>query len=122
MAGGEPLEGETGAGLAASSEEGGDSTERQSVPSEIGDVSFPVSVRGYDRGAVDAYVNRVQEWVADLELTRSPEAAVRHALERVGEQTKGVLERAGETAEQITGAARQAADEGIARATGEAED
>jgi DivIVA domain-containing protein len=122
MASGEPLEGEAGGGLAASSEEGGDSTERQSVPSEIGEVSFPVSVRGYDRGAVDAYVNRVQAFVAELELTRSPEAAVTHALERVGEQTKGILERAGETAEQITGAARQAADEGIARATGEAED
>jgi len=123
MVSGEPLEpGQTGGGLAASPEEGGDSTERRSVPSEIGDVSFPVSVRGYDRKAVDAYVHRAQDLVAELELTRSPEAAVKHALERVGEQTKGILERVGETAEQITVVARQAAEENTARATGEADD
>jgi DivIVA domain-containing protein len=118
MASGES-EDQTGGGLAASPEEGG-STERQSVPSEIGDVSFPVSVRGYDRRAVDAYVNRVWDVVAELKLTGSPEAAVKHALERVGEQTKGILERAGETAEQITGAARAAAEERTARAGAEA--
>jgi DivIVA domain-containing protein len=123
MVGGEPVEPvQTGGGLAVSPEEGGDSTERRSVPSEIGDISFPVSVRGYDRRAVDAYVHRVRDLFAELELTRSPEAAVKHALERVGEQTKGVLERAGETAEQITVAARQAAEESTARATGEADD
>jgi DivIVA domain-containing protein len=121
---GEPPEpaGTDSGGRPASPEEGGDSTERRGVPREIGDVSFPVSVRGYDRGAVDAYVNRVQHLVAELEVTRSPEAAVKHALEQVGEQTKGILEQAGETAEQITVAARQDAEESTARATHEAED
>jgi DivIVA domain-containing protein len=121
---GEPREpGQTGSGgPPASPEEGGDSSERGSAPREIGDVSFPVSVRGYDRGAVDAYVSRVQHLVAELELTRSPEAAVKHALEQVGEQTKGILEQAGETAEQITVAARHDAEESTARATHEAED
>jgi DivIVA domain-containing protein len=120
---GEPVEpGQTGAGPAASPEEGGDASERRSVPSEIGDVSFALSLRGYDRGAVDAYVNRVQDLVAKLELTRAPEAAVKHALERVGEQTKGILERAGETAEEITVAARQEAEESTAHAKGEADD
>jgi DivIVA domain-containing protein len=109
-------------GPPASLEEGGDSSERRSAPREIGDVSFPVSVRGYDRGAVDAYVNRVQHLVAELEVTRSPEAAVKHALEQVGEQTKGLLEQAGETAEQITVTARQDAEESTARAKHEAED
>jgi DivIVA domain-containing protein len=120
---GERLEpGQTGGGLAASPEEGGDSTERRSVPSEVGEVAFALSLRGYDRGAVDAYVDRVQHLVAELELTRAPEAAVKHALERVGDQTKGILERAGETAEQVTIAARQEAEESTARAKGEAED
>jgi len=121
---GEPPEpAQTGSGgPPASPEEGGDSTERRSVPSEIGDVSFPVSVRGYDRGAVDAYVSRVQNLVAELEVTRSPEAAVKQALEQVGEQTKGILERVGETAEQITVAARQDAEESTAAAKQEAED
>ena len=124
MVSGEPRDlGQTdGGGSPASSEEGGDSTERRDVPREIGDVSFPVSVRGYDRGTVDAYVSRVQHLVAELEVTRSPEAAVKQALERVGEQTKGMLERVGETAEQITGAARQDAEETTAAAKQEAED
>ena len=117
----EPAQTDSG-GPPASPEEGGDSTERRSVPREIGDVSFPVSVRGYDRGAVDAYVSRVQNLVAELEVTRSPEAAVKQALEQVGEQTKGILERVGETAEQITVAARQKAEESTARAKHEAED
>lgn len=121
MAGGEPPEGQTDGEVAAVPEESG-STERQRVPSEIGDVSFPVSVRGYDRRAVDAFVIRVREVVAELKLTRSPEAAVKQALERVGEQTKGILERAGETAERLAGDARQAAEESIASATAEAED
>jgi DivIVA domain-containing protein len=119
---GEPSEpGQTGS-PAVSPEEDGDSTERGNVPSEIGDVSFPVSVRGYDRRAVDAYVDRVQRLVAELELTRSPETAVKHALERVGEQTKAILEQAGETVEQISVAARQEAEERTTRARGEADD
>ena len=124
MVSGEPLDpGQTDSGGSpASPEESGDSTERRGVPREIGDVSFAVSVRGYDRGAVDAYVSRVQHLVAELEVTRSPEAAVKQALERVGEQTKGILERVGETAEQITVAARQDAEESTAAAKQEAED
>jgi DivIVA domain-containing protein len=117
----EPARTDSG-GPPASPEEDGDSTERRGVPREIGDVSFPVSVRGYDRGAVDAYVSRVQHMVAELELTRSPEAAVKHALEQVGEQTKGILEQAGQTAEQVTLAARQDAEASAARAKHQAEE
>jgi DivIVA domain-containing protein len=108
-------------GSSASTDESGSLTQHRPVASEIGDVSFPGSVRGYDRAAVDAYVSRVQNLVAELEVTRSPESAVKHALEQVGEQTKGVLEQAGETAEQITAAAREKADDSIARANQEAE-
>jgi DivIVA domain-containing protein len=106
----------------AAPDESEELAERASVPAEIRDVSFPLSVRGYDRSAVDAYVKRVQDVVAELAVTRSPEAAVRHALANVGEQTKGILERAGETAEQITVAARQEAEESTVRARREAEE
>jgi DivIVA domain-containing protein len=105
-----------------SPDQGGVSTELRPVPAEIRDVSFSVSVRGYERAAVDAYVSRVQHLIAELEVTRSPEAAVRHALEQVGEQTRGILERAGETVQEITVAARREAEERIARAKGEAEE
>jgi hypothetical protein len=67
---------------------------------------FPVALRGYDRVAVDAYVKQTSRLVAELQATRSPEAAVRRALERVGEQISGILQRAHETAEEITAQSR----------------
>jgi DivIVA domain-containing protein len=73
--------------------------ERRRVPAAIRNVSFPVSVRGYDRRAVDIYVARVNRLIAELEATRSPEAAVRHALEQAEERTRGILQGARETAE-----------------------
>jgi DivIVA domain-containing protein len=102
--------------------ESGTSHEGRETASELGEVSFPLSVRGYDRAAVDAYVTRVQQLIAGLELTRSPQAAVTQALEQVGEQTKGILAQAGETAERISAAARQEAEESGARAQREADE
>jgi DivIVA domain-containing protein len=91
-------------------------------PNALEDVAFPVSMRGYDREAVDSYLSRVREVVAQLEASRSPEAAVKDALEKVGEQTKIVLESAGQSAEEITAAARREADETTVRAQSEAEE
>ncbi|HEX7256121.1 MAG TPA: DivIVA domain-containing protein [Gaiellaceae bacterium] len=90
------------------------------TPKEIRDVSFPGSVRGYDRAAVDAYVRRVNRVIAELEMASSPKAAVRHALEQVGEQTSGILQRAREAAEEITASARQEAEAATALAKAEA--
>jgi DivIVA domain-containing protein len=117
----EPAEEASGEAL-PSPAPGEEAIERRNVTEEIGDASFSVSVRGYDRGAVDAYVSRVQALIAELEQTRSPEAAVKHALEQVGEQTKGVLEQAGQTAEEIIAAARHDAQENIAGAKREADE
>jgi DivIVA domain-containing protein len=93
---------------------------RHHVPAEIRNVSFPGSVRGYDRDAVDAYVRQVNRVIAELEVSRSPEAAVRHALDRVGKQTIAVLQEARESADKLMAAAREEAEEGIARAKAEA--
>jgi DivIVA domain-containing protein len=101
----------------------GDSAEREVelvVPEDIRNVSFPGSVRGYDRSAVDAYVTRVNRVIAELEVSSSPRAAVRHALEQVGEQTSGILQRAREAAEEITTSARNEADETTDHAKAEA--
>ena len=92
------------------------------APKDIRNVSFPSSVRGYDRSAVDGYVERVNQVIAELEMRSSPRAAVRHALEQVGEQTTGILQRARETAEEITASARREAEEATARAKAEAAD
>jgi len=48
---------------------------------EIGERSFPVVMRGYDRAAVDAFVQEVRELVADLESRQSQETVVQRALE-----------------------------------------
>ena len=94
---------------------------RDEVPAEIRNVSFPIAVRGYDRRAVDDYVKQVNRLIAELEVSRSPQAAVRHALDRVGQQTSEILKRAGETAEEIVADARTEADETIASAQSDAE-
>ena len=87
---------------------------------EVAEVSFPVVLRGYDRLAVDAYVRKTSQLVAELQATRSPEAAVRRALARVGEEVAGILQRAHETAEQITAQSRVEAEERLETARGEA--
>jgi cell division initiation protein len=82
---------------------------------------FPIGLRGYDRGAVDAYVARVSQLVAELEATRVPEAAIRRALERVGEETSGILKRAHETAHELAARSRIEAEDRLERAREEAE-
>jgi DivIVA domain-containing protein len=103
-------------------ESGGVPQLRTRVPAAIRNVSFPGAARGYERRAVDAYVNQVNRLIAELEVGRSPDAAVKHALDRVGEQTKALLQQARETAEEITASAREEAEAEVTRAKAEAED
>ena len=84
------------------------------------EVEFPMALRGYDRLAVDAYVKRTTQLVAELQTTRSPEAAVRRALERVGEEVSGILQRAHEAAAQITTQSRSEAEDRLETARQEA--
>ena len=93
---------------------------RAHVPADLLDVSFPVSVRGYERRAVDAYVERVNRVIAELKVRGSPPAAVRHALDQAGEKVQGLLGAAREAAEEITASARREAEESLARAKAEA--
>jgi DivIVA domain-containing protein len=85
-------------------------------PLALVEAEFPTAMRGYDRHAVDDYVGQITRLVAELHATRSPEAAVRRALERVGDQISGVLQRAHETAEQITAQSRMEAEDRLERA------
>src|SRR5436305_8481456 len=87
---------------------------------DVADVEFPIALRGYDRLAVDAYVKRTSQLVAELEATRSPEAAIRRALERVGEEVSGILQRAHEAAAQITAQSRSEAEDRLESARQEA--
>ncbi len=90
-----------------SEERGGFAELRARVPAAIRDVPFPSAARGYERRAVASYVNQVNRLIAELEVGRSPQAAVRRALDRVGEQAKALLQQARETAEEITASARE---------------
>jgi cell division septum initiation protein DivIVA len=117
-----PNEGTEESKLGPSLEQGESLAEmRARVPAAIRDVDFPSAGRGYERRAVDSYVNQVNRLIAELEVGRSPQAAVRHALDRVGEQTKGLLEEARAAAEKITAGAREEAKDEIASARAEAE-
>jgi DivIVA domain-containing protein len=89
-------------------------------PMAIVNAEFPTTLRGYDRVAVDEYVEQTSQLVAEMQATRSPEAAVRRALERVGEQITGILQRAHETAEQITSQSRSEAEDRLEQARVEA--
>jgi DivIVA domain-containing protein len=83
-------------------------------------VEFPTALRGYDRIAVDAYVQKTSQLVAEMQATRSPESAVRRALARVGEEVSGILQRAHETAAQITAQSRSEAEDRLEAARHEA--
>jgi uncharacterized protein with HEPN domain len=67
-------------------------------------------------------VQQTSQLVAELQATRSPEAAVRRALERVGEQISGILQRAHETAEEITAQSRREAEDRLEKARLEADE
>lgn len=88
--------------------------------SVVTDADFPIVLRGYDRLAVDAYVEKTSQLVAELQATRSPEAAVRRAIERVGEQISGILTRAHQTAAEITTQSRREAEDRLEIARQEA--
>src|SRR5437763_4077916 len=94
---------------------------RSRMIKEARETEFPIALRGYDRTAVDRYVTEVTRLIAELELTSSPESAVRRALEEVSEETRGLLERAHQTAEEITARSRVKADDRVKQAEAEAQ-
>ena len=88
---------------------------------EIRERTFPVAVRGYDRQAVDAFVEEMARLVGELEGLQSRESVIQRALDQVGEETAGILQRAHETADEIAARSRAQAEGRIARADREAE-
>lgn len=94
--------------------------ERERMHDDIRDVDFPIVMRGYDRAAVDRYVKQVNNLIAELETSASPEAVIKHALEEVSEETRGILESAHESADAIASRSRAAADDRLQQAQREA--
>jgi uncharacterized protein YoxC len=96
--------------------------DRSRLIKEARETDFPIALRGYERNAVDRYVVEVSRLITELEMTASPESAVRHALEEVSEETRGLLERAHQTAEDITARSRARADDRLRQVEAEAEE
>jgi cell division initiation protein len=94
---------------------------RRSALDRVQQTNFPVVMRGYDRQAVDRYVADLAQLVAELEATQTREGVVQRALDEIGEQTSGILQRAHETAEEIAARSRSQAEGRIQRAEREAE-
>jgi DivIVA domain-containing protein len=90
--------------------------DHQRLIAELVDPVFPVGLRGYDRIAVDDYLARVRAALAELETSRSPDAAVRQALDAVGEETKAILQRAQQSADHLTARQREQSDAMVAEA------
>jgi DivIVA domain-containing protein len=85
------------------------------------DVTFPSSVRGYDRRAVDEFLEELRNMVAELEAHQTREGVVQKALDELGEETAGILQRAHETADEIAARSRAQADGRLQRAEREAD-
>jgi DivIVA domain-containing protein len=96
--------------------------DRERILKDARNVEFPVALRGYDRTAVDRYVERMSRLITELEMSSSPEAAVRHALDEVSEETRDILQRAHQTAEEITARSRSKADDRLQQAERESEE
>jgi hypothetical protein len=92
-----------------------------SASERLRDVSFPLAVRGYERAAVDDFVNAVRALVADFEVHQTREGVVQRALDEVGVETASILQRAHETADEITSRSRAQADDRVQRAQEEAD-
>ena len=94
---------------------------RRSATERIANRDFPLAVRGYDRGAVDAFMQEVLELVSELEGRQTRETVVQRALDEIGEETAGILQRAHETADEIAARSRAQAEGRIQRAEREAD-
>jgi len=97
-----------------------DRGESHSYLPRVSDASFPMAMRGYDRAAVDEYIAEVSRIVAELETRQSSESVIKRALHEVGEQTSSILQKAHDTAEEITRKSRAQSDDRLQAAEREA--
>jgi DivIVA domain-containing protein len=94
---------------------------RRSATDRLANREFPLAVRGYDRHAVDEFVQEVLQLVSELEGRQTRESVVQRALDEIGEETAGILQRAHETADEIAARSRAQAEGRIQRAEREAD-
>src|ERR1700761_6304645 len=96
--------------------------DRDRILQDARSVEFSAALRGYDRDQVDRYVEKMSRLITELEMSSSPEAAVRHALDEVSDETRDILQRAHQTADEITARSRSKADDRLQQAEREAQE
>lgn len=94
---------------------------KRSAADGIRTKEFPPAMRGYDRAAVDSWRDEVAALVERLEEQAPRDAAVKRALEEVGQETSAILQRAHEAADDITSRSRSQAEGRLQRAERESE-
>src|SRR3954471_17410295 len=82
---------------------------------------FPLVIRGYDRRAVDEYLEMTAARLAEYEALQLPSVAVKEALERVADDTGGILKEAHGTAHGVMTRAREEAERLVREAREEAD-
>ena len=94
---------------------------RNSASDRLREPEFPLAVRGYESRAVDEDVAELVELLEDLEGRQLREKVVQRALDEVGEETAGILQRAHEMADELAARSRAQAEGRLQRAEREAE-
>jgi cell division septum initiation protein DivIVA len=75
---------------------------------------------GYDRDAVDAYLNELEHEIDELRANRSSDDAVSTEIKRIGEQAAAILQTAHQQAAETTRKAREEAEKCLSDAAANA--
>lgn len=94
---------------------------RRSDADKVRAAQFTIVMRGYDRAAVDAWREQIAQLVERLEEAQPRDAAVKRALDEVGQETAAILQRAHESADEIAARSGSQAEGRLQRAEHEAE-
>jgi ElaB/YqjD/DUF883 family membrane-anchored ribosome-binding protein len=81
---------------------------------------FPVVRTGYDRKAVEEYVNELEREIDELRERTSPDTAVADEIKRIGEQTAAILQTAHQQAHETRRKAQAEADKCLSDAAANA--
>jgi ElaB/YqjD/DUF883 family membrane-anchored ribosome-binding protein len=81
---------------------------------------FPIVRTGYDRDAVDGYLNELEQEIDELRTRASSDNAVSAEIKRIGEQAAAILQTAHQQAAETTRKAREEAEKCLADAAANA--
>lgn len=82
--------------------------------------TFPIVRHGYDRDAVDHYLNELEQEIDDLRIQRKSEPTVSDEIKKIGEQAAAILQTAHQQASETTRRAREEAEKCLSDAAAHA--